>query len=295
LPNPGVVGQVVQLDGSDSYHQDSNKAIVSWEWDFNQDGVPDASGAFALASFAALGDYPVMLRACDNSAPAACNNTVVTVRITMPPIAPTANAGGPYAFCPAASPWFLDGRGSINPDEGQSEPGRPADTITNWDWDLDGDGQFIDAAGPTPDVTAFYTGRGPGSYLAQLRVTDRTATSFPSSPSGNLSDTDTAVVVVRAATDPACSCVSNLSARAKSGKIQLVWTPTAGVHHYNIYRGTVSGGPYLKIAATASTYATYLDALAVNGTTYFYVVREASLVDAERCQSNQASARATPR
>jgi fibronectin type 3 domain-containing protein len=72
----------------------------------------------------------------------------------------------------------------------------------------------------------------------------------------------------------------------------LTWTHT-GAHHYNIYRGTVSGGPYLKIASTTSTYSTYLDLAVVNGTTYYYVVREANILEDELCQSNQASA--TPR
>jgi fibronectin type 3 domain-containing protein len=85
--------------------------------------------------------------------------------------------------------------------------------------------------------------------------------------------------------------VSTLTARAKPGEVQLVWTHLAGTHHYNVYRGTISGGPYLKIGSTTSTYSTYLDRTVVNGTTYYYVVRPAALNDAERCQSNQASAR----
>ena len=92
--------------------------------------------------------------------------------------------------------------------------------------------------------------------------------------------------------DAFCGCVDDLTARAKPGKAQLVWTHS-GAHHYNVYRGTISGGPYLKIASTSSTYSTYLDEGLVNGTTYYYVVREATSLDAEFCQSNEASARPT--
>jgi hypothetical protein len=92
--------------------------------------------------------------------------------------------------------------------------------------------------------------------------------------------------------DAFCGCVDDLTARAKPGKVQLVWTHS-GAHHYNVYRGTISGGPYLKIASTSSTYSTYLDEGLVNGTTYYYVVREATSLDAEFCQSNEASARPT--
>lgn len=292
VPNPAVAGQTIQLDGSASFHQDPTKLIDSWEWDLDNNGTFEVSGPFPTVSFPALGDYPVKLRVTDNATPQeAAAETVLTIRVTIPPLAPTAVAGGPYSFCPDTKPWFLDGTGSINPDEGQSEPGRPGDTIVNYAWDLDGDGQFDDATGAQPDITAFFNGISPGSYLIQLKVTDRTATSFPSSQSGDLSDTDSAIVVVRTANDGDCACVKDLVARVKSGKVQLVWTNYPGAHHYNVYRSTVSGGPYVKIASPITTYSTYLDATVVNGTTYYYVVRPATLLEQEICQSNQASAK----
>jgi len=110
-----------------------------------------------------------------------------------------------------------------------------------------------------------------------------------------LSDTDSAQVFVKASTDPACACVSNLAARAKAGKIQLTWTAMPGVASYNVYRGSIAGGPYLKIANTTSTYATYLDQSVNLNNTYFYVVRAAAASGLELCQSNEASARATLR
>ncbi len=214
----------------------------------------------------------------------------MTIIIDTPPLEPSAVVGGPYTFCLGATPWFLDGTGSSNPDDGVSEPGRPGDAIVSYEWDLDGDGQYDDANGPQPDVTAFMTALGPGNHLIQLRVTDRTSVSFPSSGQADLFDTASGVVVVRSSTDPNCSCISDLQARVKPGKVQLVWSHT-GAHHYNVYRGTTAGGPYLKIGSTSSVYSTYLDTSVVNNTTYYYVVREADLLDNEPCQSNQASGR----
>lgn len=292
-PNPTVVGATITLDGSGSFHQDSSKTIDSWEWDFNNDGTFDASGPQVTTSFAALGTYPVKLRVTDNGVPEKSADTIVNVLISFPPIAPTANAGGPYNFCANRTPWFLDGSGSVNPDEGQSLPGSPGDTIQEYSWDLPPTGSFGDAFGVQPDVTGAFTALGPGSYLVQLRVTDTTATSFPGPGITDLSDTDSAQVFVRSATDPICAgCISNLAARPKLTKVQLTWTPT-GAHHYNVYRGTVNGGPYVLIATTASTYSTYLDSSVVVGTTYYYVVRPAEANGNEICQSNQASA--TPR
>ena len=297
-PNPGVVGQVITLSGSASYHQDGTKSIVSWEWDLNNDGVYDVTGPTTTISFAALGNYPIKLRVTDNGTPQQTADTTVMVSINTPPLRPTANAGGPYNFCPQAQPWFLNGTGSVNPDDGQHQPGMPGDYIKSYAWDLDGDNLFDDALGAQPDVTAYFTAKGPGAYNIQLKVTDNTAVSFPSSGFGDLSDTASGQVFVRATDDPVCTayCVKNLAARAKLTKIQLTWTPIAGVHHYNIYRSTVTGGPYVKIATTNSTYSTYLDngPLTV-GTTYYYVVRSAKLNGDEVCQSNQASAKPTTR
>ncbi len=287
-PNPAVANQLIALNGTNSFHQDAGRSIVSYVWDLDNNGSFETPGPFASVSFPAVGSYPVKLRVTDNSSPAKTADDQLILIVDTPPLAPTASAGGPYSFCPGLK-WFLDASKSKNPDEGQSEPGKPGDTMS-YAWDLDGDGQFDDATGATPDVTAFIGGLGVGSHLIQLRVTDTTSTSFPSSGLGNLSDTDSTVVEVRSATDPACNCIRDLVGRAKPGKVDLLWTHS-GADHYNVYRGTVTGGPYLKIGSTTSTYSTYLDSTVTNGLTYYYVVRGADALDREKCQSNEASAR----
>lgn len=296
IPNPAVVGQMITLDGSDSFDQDGTRKIASWQWDFNNDGVWDATGPVVTTTFAALGSYPVTLKVTDNGTPTKAASSIVTVQVSIPPLAPTANANGPYNFCPATAHWYLDGSGSVNPDQGQHQPGNyPGDTIQGYLWDLDGSGLFFGASGAQPEVTSYYSARGPGSYLVQLKVTDTTASSYPSSTLGNLSSVGSSTVNVRSASDPQCACISDVAARAKSGKIQLTWTSVAGVAGYNVYRGTVNGGPYAKIGSTTSTYSTLLDATAVNGTTYYYTVRTVAANSDELCQSNQSSAKASAR
>ena len=292
IPNPAVAGQIITLDGSGSFHQDSAKSIDSWEWDFDNDGSFDASGPVVTHAFpTTVGDYPVKLRVSDNGSPEKFAETTLTVRITTPPIAPTSNAGGPYVFCPQAKPWFLDGSGSVNPDDGKSEPGHPGDYIKLYEWDLDGDGQFDDAVGMAPDVTAWFTAKGPGKYLVGLRVTDNTFMSFPSSGTPDLSDVNYAEVHVYASTEPECQCIDSLAARPKLTKVQLTWKPYAGAASYNVYRGTTDGGPYALIANTTSTYCTYLDTFGlILGQTYYYVVRPVLPNSDELCQSNQARA-----
>jgi hypothetical protein len=287
------------LDGTGSVNPDEGVSqpgspgdtIQSYEWDLDDDGAyDDWTGPVATKSWPALGSYPVGLQVTDDASPAVTAETTVTVLITIPPVAPTADAGGPYVFCPQAQPWFLDGTGSVNPDEGVSQPGSPGDTIQSYEWDLDNDGTY-DVTGPTPDVTAYFTTQGPGGYLVKLRVTDTTATSFPSVGT-DLTDTDVAQVVVKVASDPDCGCVDDLSARARRGTVQLLWTHT-GAASYNVYRGTTSGGPYVFLANTTSTYSVYQDSTVTNGTTYYYVVREVALNTNELCQSNEVSATPT--
>lgn len=288
-PNPAVAGQTINLSGAGSFHQDPSKQIVMWEWDLNNDGIFETSGVNASVSFPVIGNYPVRLRVTDNASPASQAVTTLTLVVSTPPVAPTANAGGPYSFCQNRTPWFLDGTGSVNPDDGQHEPGAPGDFITSYSWDLNGDNVFGDAVVAQPDVTTTFSSRIGQSFIVSLKVTDNTAMSFPSSGMGNLSSTATAQVSVRASTDPACACITNLAARARDKQIQLTWLRFAGATAYNVYRSTTSGGPYVKIATTASTYSTYLDTGLTNGVTYYYVVRPTQLNGNETCQSNQAS------
>ena len=291
IPNPAVAGQQIILDGSKSFHQDGARQIVNWEWDLDNDGSFETTGAQTTVSFPALGDYVVRLRVTDDNNPARSAETSATVRITIPPIEPTANAGGPYLFCPGVN-WYLDGSQSNNPDEGQSEPGQPGDTIQSYNWDIDGSGSFSGATGVQPDVSAFFGAQGVGDYLVQLRVTDTTSSSFPSSGLADLSDTDFAQVSIKDGSDLTCSCLTDLAARAKRGKVQLTWTDS-GAHHYNVYRSTTANGPYQFIAATDSRYSTYLDNTVNNGTTFYYVVREAAASGNEVCQSVEADATPT--
>jgi hypothetical protein len=284
-PNPALAGQNVSLDGSQSYQQDQSKQIVKWEWDINNDGVYELTGPTVTTSFPSLANYPVTLRVTDNGSPAKTATTTITVLVSIPPIAPTANAGGPYTFCPGKK-WFLDGTRSVNPDNGKSEPGAPPDYIKQYAWDLFGHNSFGDAFGVTPDVTGKW---GPGSYLIQLKVTDNTAASFPSSGLGDLSSTASSQVVVK----PSCSCISDLTALAKNRLVQLNWTSTQA-DHYNVYRSTVSGGPYTYIATVPGNTTSrlgLLDKTVTNNVTYYYVVRDANLAGDEYCQSNEVKAK----
>lgn len=188
------------------------------------------------------------------------------IPIPGPPInqPPLADAGFDQTIASLASgtaPVILDGSGSSDPD---------GDDLTYlWMWVVDGS-TYI-ATGVNPIIALPI-----GQHTIELIVNDGIEDSEP----------DTTTVEIEMG-----QCIDDLAARPKSGKVQLTWT----AKRYNIYRSTTANGPYTLIASTTSTYSTYLDEGLVDGTTYYYVVREAAVNGDELCQSNEASATPTAR
>jgi len=72
--------------------------------------------------------------------------------------------------------------------------------------------------------------------------------------------------------------------------VVLSWTASASqVSGYNVYRGTVTGGPYTKVNANVESAANYTDT-GMTGGTYYYVVTSMSTSGAESGYSNEADA-----
>src|ERR1017187_7029467 len=208
-PNPTSSGAQVTLDGTGSFHQDPLRKIVLWQWDFTGGTNFTATGSKVVHPFSgAIGSYPVRLRVTDDAVPAKTADTIINIIISNPPIAPTANSGGPYSFCPQQASFVLDGSKSVNPDDGLHEPGAPGDFITAYQWDLSGKNTFTDADGPSPDVTTLFSTRVGTSFVISLKVTDNTALSFPTSGKPNLSSIDSTQVTMHLPTDAVCSQIS---------------------------------------------------------------------------------------
>ncbi len=72
--------------------------------------------------------------------------------------------------------------------------------------------------------------------------------------------------------------------------VTLSWSPASGATEYRIYRGTTAGGQDFEnpLATVASTVTSYNDTSAVEGTTYYYVVRSNNSVGAS-ASSNEVS------
>ena len=69
------------------------------------------------------------------------------------------------------------------------------------------------------------------------------------------------------------------------------WAPsTSVVSGYNVYRGTVSGGPYTKLNGSLIVLLTYTDATVQSGQTYFFVTTAVDGSGNESAFSNEAKA-----
>ncbi|MEA2276609.1 MAG: hypothetical protein QOC78_1569 [Solirubrobacteraceae bacterium] len=158
-PAAPVAGQAVSFASTST---DADGTIVALAWDMTGNGLfTDAAGPTATKVFAHSGEQIVRLRATDDRGV----STIIagTVSVGGPPIAsfsfsPTAPAAGRTVTFTSSSR-DIDG------------------AVVNQAWDLNGDGQFSDASGPT----AQYAFPAAGNYTVALRVTDNsglTSTAF---------------------------------------------------------------------------------------------------------------------
>ena len=162
-PQPG---QWIQFDATASYDPDGT--VTDYRWDFNADGVFDATGQLVYYRFMAAGVYPVRLQVIDDDGATGEITQPVTVTAPAPNQPPVAQFTVSPAIPLVGMAVTVDGSASYDPDG----------TITSYQWDLDGDGA-VDHFGPVVTTTYY----APGVYTATLYVTDNQgATSQASQP-----------------------------------------------------------------------------------------------------------------
>ncbi|MGA9393151.1 MAG: choice-of-anchor D domain-containing protein [Candidatus Sulfotelmatobacter sp.] len=74
--------------------------------------------------------------------------------------------------------------------------------------------------------------------------------------------------------------------------VTLSWnaSTSSGVDGYNLYRGTVSGGPYTRLNSTLNTTMSATDNTVAAGQTYYYVTTAVNAAGTESAYSNQVQA-----
>lgn len=154
LPAQVVLDEPTVLDAGGSTDPDSS--IASYEWDLDDDGVWDATGAQPAWTFRSAGWSKLRLRVTDDFG--AVKVATASVRVLQRPRAQlalvwsTPLAGASLAF---------SANGTLDPD------GR----VERLEWDLDGDGR-PDQTTYSPGVKVWWTYPTPGARTATLTVTD---------------------------------------------------------------------------------------------------------------------------
>jgi hypothetical protein len=153
-PETAACAQSIQFDAGGSYHEDSSRSIINYEWDFDYNGLVfdvQESGKITQKVYdspGALGIHTVALRVTDNSSGPASAITTREIEVSFVNAVPVADPGGPYRATrygdDSIDTVVLDGSGSLDPDD-------PCDQVSQYAWDTDGDGLFGEAdTGGTP-------------------------------------------------------------------------------------------------------------------------------------------------
>jgi hypothetical protein len=264
-------GQSGNFDASGS--SSSPDAIASYEWDWSYDSVTFSpsgdSGAMQTHTWMDNGSYIVAVRVTDDDG----STSLATLAVLV-------NDLGPVALLSGDTLLNTGQNGSYDASGSSSSP----DAIVNIEWDWEYDGSNFN---PSTDTGALQTHSwsSAGNYIVAVRVTDE---------DGSFSIASLQVTVQDVVTQPEPP-IDSLYARAKSEKIDLVWTPVAEATGYNVYRSTTQGGPYTAVALNHQCdYCVYADFGLTNGTTYYYVVTWL-IGGAESSYSNEAAATPTLR
>jgi PKD repeat protein len=154
--NPVRPGQSVTLNASGS--SDPDGQIVEYQWDLNGSGKYEThTGANPelKTSFATAGTENIGLRVIDNHGASAGVTHPLTVG-NLPPVAKLKAAPNP-----ALVGQSLTLNASESTDQG---------TITDYKWDLSGEGTYATDTGSTPTVTTSF--KTPGTHTVGVEVTD---------------------------------------------------------------------------------------------------------------------------
>lgn len=94
-----------------------------------------------------------------------------------------------------------------------------------------------------------------------------------------------------ATNSPTTETLAGSGTQSSQHTVALSWDPsTSQVIGYNVYRGTVPGGPYAKLTSAVDTSTAFTDSSVQGGQTYYYVITAVDSSNVESAYSNQATA-----
>ncbi len=261
-PYTGDEGTVIVFDGSASFDPEGGALVYGWDFGDGEMG----SGVGPGHVFADDGEYEVTLTVTDIQSLDASDTASALIANVAPAVTADPGLSGEPGETLTLSATFSD----AGIDDGP--------WAVTWRF---GDGDVSEMATDTQGgIMAEHAYASPGVFTATVSVRDK---------DGGADSEEIEVTVTESGPEPPAP-IDDLTARAKSGKVSLYWSPAPDADAYNVYRGASAGGPFELIAGGHQTdYATYLDEGLTNGTTYYFVVTV--LADGlESSDSNTASA-----
>ena len=110
-------------------------------------------------------------------------------------------------------------------------------------------------------------------------------------PAASGSVTGSVTVASNASNSPTSIALSGTGVQVVSHSATLTWTAsTSTVVGYDVYRGTVSGGPYTLLNSSRVAATQYVDSTVSAGQTYYYVVTAVASGAVQSAYSNEVSA-----
>lgn len=130
-----------------------------------------------------------------------------------------------------------------------------------------------------------------GIQSGQIVAPGKTATlNVTFAPAGTGSIPGNVTVSSNATNSPSSITLSGTGVQTVAHSVTLTWVAsTSTVVGYNVYRSTVSGGPYTKLNSSVVAATTYADSAVQAGTTYFYVVTSVDSGGVESADSTEVS------
>ena len=129
-----------------------------------------------------------------------------------------------------------------------------------------------------------------GGANVTLAPNDAVTVSVNFVPPGAGSMTGSLSVSSNAMNSPMLVSLSGSGSAPVPHSVSLSWLPSpSAVMGYFVYRGIVSGGPYLKLNSLVDASAAFVDSTVLGGQTYFYVVTSVDTSNMESSFSNEVA------
>jgi hypothetical protein len=250
-PTEASPGTVITFDHSGSFHRDAQRRLVSFRWDFDENGTWDFETGDITANPTWIYDDSIscgeevehlaVLEVADDLGNTDVDDETVLIRINLqnhPPVADGDPSDSfPNYYVTPGKAVILDASQSYDPDESQG------DYIVEFEWDLDSDGNY-DTSGETYSFNVPQDWQPGSLHTVTLRVTDNGHWADGCTGSKpNL--TDEVTVVLAVGSGPECSDAEP--------SISTLWPPNHKYTGINISGVMGSQGNPAEITITGIT------------------------------------------